>query len=73
MTHDVFSIVAPVAGTRAEALRRRVNPGGNARQPIPGLPLDRLPMLHYASLVVFDGEEVREEPGRLGRWLLLGR
>jgi Dyp-type peroxidase family len=26
-------------------------------------------MLHYASMAVFDGQEVREEPGRLGRWL----
>ena len=70
MTHEVFSIVAPVAGPgAAAALRQRINPAGDARQPIPGLPLDRLPMLHYASLVVFDGQDVREEPGRIGRWL----
>jgi Dyp-type peroxidase family len=70
MTHEVFSIVAPVAGPdAAEALRRRINPARDGRQPIPGLSLDRLPMLHYASLVVFDGQEVREEPGRIGRWL----
>lgn len=69
MTHDVFSIVAPVAGPgAAAALRQRIDPAGDARQPIAGLPLDRLPMLHYASLVVFDGQEVREEPGRIGRW-----
>jgi Dyp-type peroxidase family len=69
MTHEVFSIVVPVAGMgAAAALRQRINPARDARQPIPGLPLDRLPMLHYASLVVFDGQEVREEPGRIGRW-----
>jgi Dyp-type peroxidase family len=69
MTHEVFAIVAPVDRTRVEALRQRVNPARDGRQPIAGLPLDHLPMLHYASLTVFDGQEVREEPGRIGRWL----
>jgi Dyp-type peroxidase family len=69
MTHEVFSIVAPVARTGVEALRQRVNPARDGRQPIAGLPLDHLAMLHYASLTIFDGQEVREEPGRIGRWL----
>jgi hypothetical protein len=71
MAHDVFSIVAPVVPVSVAALRERLNPSGNARQSIKGLPLDRIPTLHFASFVVFDGQEVTEKPGRMashGRW-----
>lgn len=71
MAHDVFLIVAPVDPARVSALRTRLNPSGDARHPIAGLAFDRLPMLHFASFVVFDGQEVTERPGWIGR--LLGR
>jgi len=54
MTHEVFTIVAPVRDRAASTHLKQIlaeinaNPSGNAR-----LPFGRLPMVHFASFVVF--------------------
>ena len=54
MTHEVFTIVAPIRDRAASTHLKQIlaeinaNPSGNAR-----LPFVRLPMVHFASFVVF--------------------
>ena len=60
MTHEVFTIVAPIRDRAASTQLKRTlarinaNPSGN-----PVLPFGRLPMVHFASFVVFS-EPIQE-------------
>jgi Dyp-type peroxidase family len=67
VSHEVFSVVAPVDPARVRDLERLLDPRGDARTPIPGLPLEEIPSLHFASFVVFPGTPIREQPGWRGR------
>jgi hypothetical protein len=69
MSHEVFSIVAPVNPPLVRELEHYLDPNGNARTPIPGLPLERIRAVHFASVVVFAGTPVAESPGWYGRML----
>lgn len=69
MSHEVFSIVVPVDRAKMCDLERFLDPTGDASTPIPGLPLDGIPAVHFASFVVFPGTPVVERPGWLGRRL----
>ena len=60
MTHEVFTIVAPIRDRAASTHLKQIlaeinaNPSGNAL-----LPFGRLPMVHFASFVVFS-EPIQE-------------
>ena len=61
MTHEVFTIVAPIRDRAASTHLKQIlaeinaNPSGNAL-----LPFGKLPMVHFASFVVFS-EPIQEK------------
>ena len=81
MTHEVFTIVAPIRDRAASTHLKQIlaeinaNPSGNAL-----LPFGKLPMVHFASFVVFSDpvqEKLRRPPlpgppglRELHRWAL---
>ena len=68
MTHEVFTIVAPIRDRAASTHLKQIlaeinaNPSGNAL-----LPFGKLPMVHFASFVVFS-EPIQEKHARRAAW-----